>query len=119
MSNTVILGASPKKHRYSHLAHKTLQEKGYNVIPIHPVHQEILGDEVINHIKDVWQPIDTLTVYVSSARFAPIIDDIIRLTPKRVIFNPGAECPELYHEFPEHIKIVEGCTIVMVNTGQY
>ena len=119
MPTTVILGASPKTNRYSHLAQVELKKIGEETIPVHPIATEILSVPVINHIKDVWQPIDTLTVYVSPTRFAPLVDDIIRLSPKRIIFNPGTECPELYHEFPEHIVLKEACTLVMIKTGQY
>ncbi len=119
MSLTVILGASSKTDRYSHKAQLALQKAGQEVIPVHPIESEILGVPVVNNIKDVWQPIDTITVYVGPNRFAPLVDDIIRLTPKRIIFNPGAECPELYHEFPDHIEIMEACTLVMLSLGQY
>ncbi len=119
MKTTVILGASPKADRYSHLAHLRLKEAGHETIPVHPTESHILDDEVFSEVKDVWQSVDTLTVYVAPHRFAPLVDDVIRMGPRRIIFNPGTECPEVYHEFPEHIKILDACTLVMLNTGQY
>lgn len=119
MKPTVVLGASPKANRYSHMAHTRLKKAGHDVMPVHPVEREILGDDVYKDLKDVWQEVDTLTVYVKPSRFAPLVDDVIRLGPRRIIFNPGTEVPELYHEFPEHIEILEACTIVMLNTGTF
>jgi len=119
MKTTVILGASAKPNRYSNMAQIRLKELGHEVIPVNPVEKEILGDKVMNTLKDVWQDVDTLTVYVNAGRLAPLLDQIIRLAPQRIIFNPGAEAPEFYHEFPEHIEVVEACTLVMLNTGQY
>lgn len=119
MSNTVILGASNKTDRYAHKAHQELKTAGHTTIPVNPVEKLILGDSVVHHIKDVWQPIDTLTVYISPQHFAPLTDDIIRLSPRRIIFNPGTECPELYYQFPDHIELIEACTLVMLKTQQY
>lgn len=119
MKTTVILGASPKPNRYANMAHVRLKELAQEVIPIHPTEKEILGDEVVHEMKEIWQPVETLTVYVNATRLAPMVDDIIRLAPQRIIFNPGTEAPELYHEFPDHIEVTEACTLVMLNTGQY
>jgi len=119
MKSTVILGASPKQNRYAHKAQIALQKAGHEVIPVNPTETEILGTPVINELKDVWQAPHTVTVYINSNRLAPLLDDLIAVGPQRIIFNPGAECPELYHEFPDHIEIQEGCTLVMLSTDQY
>lgn len=119
MKTTVILGASHKPDRYAHLAQKSLMAAGYPVIPIHPVEKEILGEEVVSRLDQVEEEVHTLTVYVNPRRFAPMIDDVLALAPQRVIFNPGTESPELYHLFPEGVEVLEACTLVMLNTGQY
>ena len=119
MKSTVILGASPKEDRYAYKAQLALQKGGHEVIPVHPTETEILGEEVIHELKDVWQAPHTVTVYINPTRFAPLVDDLIAVGPQRIIFNPGTECPELYHEFPDHIEVIEACTLVMLSTGQY
>jgi len=47
------------------------------------------------------------------------VDDIITLQPRRIIFNPGAEAREHYHQFPESIEMMEACNLVMLATDQY
>lgn len=116
----VVLGASKKPSRYSHMAVESLKEKDYNVIPVHPIHKEILGIKVINHIRDIDFPVDTLTLYVSSYISSKLIDEIISLNPKRVIFNPGTENPELVNALDENnIRAIHGCTLVLLNTGMF
>jgi hypothetical protein len=45
---------------------------------------------------------------------------IIGLKPKRVIFNPGTENPELYSLLKENnIEIEVACTLVMLSMNQY
>jgi hypothetical protein len=47
-------------------------------------------------------------------------DAIIALQPKRVIFNPGAECEPLKARLEqEGIDWEEACTLVLLKTGQY
>jgi hypothetical protein len=64
--------------------------------------------------------IDTLTLYIGPQRSAPMIDDILRLAPKRVIFNPGTESKELAAALNQaNIPHWEACTLVMLQTGQF
>jgi len=72
-----------------------LQEKGYNAVPVNPAFTEVLGERCYASISDVPQPIDTVTLYLGAARSTPLIQDILTAKPRRIIFNPGAENPEL------------------------
>ena len=119
MKVTLILGASAKPNRYSNMAHTLLKKHGHQVIPVHPNEQVILEDDVYNELKDVWEVVDTLCVYVKPSQVATLVDEIIRVAPQRIVFNPGTESPELYHEFPVHVEILEDCTLQMLNTGRF
>jgi hypothetical protein len=64
--------------------------------------------------------VQTLTLYLSPKRLLPIADDIVKLRPGRVIFNPGTETPELQQKLDAAgIPWLEACTLVMLRTGQY
>jgi hypothetical protein len=116
----VVLGASDKSDRYSNKAIKMLTEYGHRVIPIHPRLKEIENLEVKPDLKAVDTPVDTLTMYVGPQRSLAMKEDILALKPGRVIFNPGAESPELEKALDEaHIPCLEACTLVMLRTGQY
>ncbi len=116
----VVLGASNKSDRYSNKAIKMLTEYGHRVIPIHPKLKDIEGLEVKPDLKSVNTDVDTLTMYVGPQRSFKMINDILALNPKRVIFNPGAESSELEKALDQkHIPWVEACTLVMLRTGQY
>lgn len=115
-----VLGASPKPHRYSHQAIKLLQEKGYLVIPVHPKYEHIEGLPVFHDLRDIKEPVDTLTVYVGPEHVRPSIDSIIEVKPSRVILNPGAESEELKERLEENnIPYLEACTLVLLNTEQF
>jgi len=118
--NVVVLGASLKQTRYANMAQRLLMEQGYRVIPVHPKIKEIEGVAVVHNLRAIHDPVHTLTLYVGPERSRPLIDDIIRLNPRRVIFNPGSESAELErHLRDRHIPHVEGCTLVMLRTNQF
>jgi predicted CoA-binding protein len=116
----LVLGASPKPARYANMAQRELMQRGYRVIPVHPKIKEIEGLRVKASLRAVAEPIHTLTLYVGPERSQAMIDDIVRLNPRRVIFNPGSESAELERRLREHhIPHVHGCTLVMLRTHQF
>jgi len=118
--NVVVLGATPKADRYAYMAMQRLRQRGYRPIPVNPAFEEVLGERCYKQISDVKDPIDTVTMYVGAARSTPLIREIVGAKPRRIIFNPGAENPQLAEEAEKHgIEVVEGCTLVMLGTGMF
>jgi len=116
----VVLGASNKTDRYSYKAMKLLIENGVSVIPVHPVLKEIEGISCVPNLAGITTSIDTLTVYIGADRMTSIRDDIIKLNPGRVIFNPGTENNEVIAAIEaKGIKCLRACTLVMLKTGQF
>ena len=118
--HVVVLGASPKPARYSYQAQQLLMEKGYQVTPVHPNFGEVLGIPTVHEVGDIDDQVHTLTLYVGSQRLIPLIDVLMELAPKRVIFNPGTELV-VYRERLDDagIEWIEGCTLVMLKTGTF
>lgn len=115
----VVLGASDKEDRYSYKALMLLQEHGFNVIPIHPKLQTISGIPVTESLDKVTDKINTITMYVGPQISQGLVLDLIRIKPKRIIFNPGSENPEIYQALKDAgINVIEACTLVMLKTGQ-
>lgn len=115
-----ILGASDNPDRYSYKAFHLLREYGHEPVPITPKFEEFEGVKAYREIKDVKGPIDTLTMYVGAKISSGLIPDILALKPKRVIFNPGSENPELAEALSRAgIAHEEACTLVLLRTGQY
>jgi hypothetical protein len=49
-----------------------------------------------------------------------MIEYILSLNPKRIIFNPGAENPELQKRaVAQGIDVTEACTLTMLSIGIY
>ncbi len=120
---TAVLGASSDPDRYAFKAMQMLAEYKHEAIPIHPREESVLGKKVwksVSDLVDSGQQVDTLTVYVNAALTTKLLPDIVRLRPRRVIFNPGAENSTLEHGLADAgIEVVHGCTLVMLRTNQY
>jgi len=115
-----ILGASNNPERYSYKALKMLAEYGYKTIPVHPQLKDIDGAEVKNSLGDINEDVYTLTLYVGPEKVAPLIPDIIKLKPQRVILNPGTESKELEDALEKaSIPYLEACTLVLLKTGHF
>jgi predicted CoA-binding protein len=118
--NVAILGASPKPDRYAYKAFQMLRDHGHRAVPINPAFEDILGEKCYPKIADAPKPIDTVTMYLGEARSNPLIDEIIAAKPRRIIMNPGAENAALATKAEAAgIEVVEGCTLVMLQTGQF
>lgn len=120
MENVVVIGASKNEERYSNKAMKMLMEYGHNPIPVAPATERVLDRKAYGTPAEVSGPIDTVSMYVGPARQGAMLDEIIRLEPRRVIFNPGTENPAEYHRFEAaSIEVIEACTLVLLRTGQF
>jgi predicted CoA-binding protein len=116
---TIVIGASPKQERFSYKAVKLLSRNGHPVIAQSIREGKIEDIEIIKGKPQVTD-IHTVTMYIGPARQPEYYDYILSLNPKRIIFNPGTENPELKQMAEEKgIETVENCTLVMLNTGLF
>lgn len=121
MSNkkTLVIGASENPLRYSNMAIKALLEKGHSVVGIGSRKGEV-ENVSFDKEKENFVDIDTVTLYISPKYQPEYYDYIIGLHPKRIIFNPGTENPELVEIAKQNnIEPLYACTLVLLGTGQY
>ncbi len=121
MKKTVIIGASQNQSRYAYLAAERLQENDIEFIPVGIKKGIVLGKEILDlRSRPEIYDVDTLTLYINPSHQTEWYDYFLKLKPKRVIFNPGTENPELENQLEENgIEAIEACTLVMLRTRQY
>jgi predicted CoA-binding protein len=119
--HTLILGASPNPERYSFIALQMLKQAG---IPISAIGARPAKVEDIQ-IHTGWdqlsdEPIDTITLYIGADRQKDQYDNILSAKPRRIIFNPGTENPDLMNKAAvSGIEVLEACTLVLLATKSY
>ena len=116
---TLVLGASTNPSRYSFLAINKLRAYGHPVVAV-GLREGKLGDVAIVKDKPAEEHIDTVTLYLNPTNQKPYYDYILSLKPTRIIFNPGAENPELEEMAEKNgIMVMEACTLVLLSIGKY
>jgi uncharacterized protein len=116
---TLILGASDNPARYSFLALNKLREFNHPIVAVGKK-TTIVHDIPIQTETSPVEDLDTVTIYLNPANQKNYYEYIFEQRPRRVIFNPGAENPELEKLLNEKgIEVMEACTLVLLGTGQY
>ncbi|CAM2786168.1 hypothetical protein SAMN05444143_101765 [Flavobacterium succinicans] len=116
---TVVLGATSKPEKYAYKAIQMLVEKGHSVLAIGQNAGEVAGVKIRTKMIPL-KNIDTVTLYLNPARQRDYYNYIVEAQPKRVVFNPGTENPELYQLLELNgIKAEVACTLVLLATNQY
>lgn len=119
MKKTVVLGASENPSRYSFMATSRLVAHEHPVVAIGNKEGKIGNTDIIKE-HPAMDDVDTVTLYLNPTNQKPYYDYILSLKPKRVIFNPGTENPELEDMVTaQGGKAMEACTLVLLSTGQY
>lgn len=116
---TLVLGASDNPSRYSYLAIQRLRNHKHPVVAIGSKNSRVADVSIITN-QESFEKIDTITLYLNPNNQKEYYDYILSLNPSRVIFNPGAENPELARLLAKNkIEHLEACTLVMLSTNQY
>ena len=116
---TLVLGASDNPERYSYLAVNRLRTHGHPVVALGRKKAKVADVDIDTAKKDI-PGVDTVTLYLNPANQKEYYDYILSLHPKRIIFNPGAENPELEAlAQSKGIQPMEACTLVLLSTGQF
>jgi uncharacterized protein len=120
MSTVAVLGASDNPERTAYQALSRLLNNNYEVFPVSPKGGEILGQPVLPTLREIKKPVDTVTLYVGPDRQGALLEDVIAIKPRRVIFNPGTENPAIYDRLrAAGIEVQEACTLVLLSTRQF
>lgn len=116
---TLVIGASENPVRYAHQAARRLLQHGHEIELVGSRPGQIAGHPIQTGQPDL-REIDTVTLYVGPRHQSPLVDYVLGLKPRRIIFNPGTENPDFEAKaLQAGIEPVEACTLVMLATRQY
>jgi len=118
--STLILGASTNIERYSNKAFYKLKAASHTVFALGS-RAGVIGDtKVYTEHQSEWKNVDTVTLYLSPVRQETYYDYLLKLKPRRVVFNPGTENKKLESLLREAgIETEQACTLVLLATNQY
>lgn len=116
---TLVLGASLKDYRISHEAVNRLTRYGHPVTAV-GLREGKIGEVDVVKVAPAEKDFDTVTLYLNADNQKKYYDYILSAKPKRIIFNPGAENPELASLAQQQgIETLEACTLTMLASRLY
>ncbi len=114
-----VVGASQDENKYGFKVLKDLLDAKYDVIPINPQAQEILGLKVYPNLKSVAQKIDVVIFVVPPKITLEILKEVVNLKIKKIWMQPGSESKEAIEYCKNHkIDYVAGACIMIQKNNQ-
>ena len=114
----LVLGASLNPKRYAHKVALQLNRLEYDVVLVGHKPGIIDGLSIETYIPN--KSYDTVTLYLGAKNQQQYRDQLLKLKPKRIIFNPGAENSVFKKlAIQKDIEAFEACTLVMLSMGTF
>ncbi len=115
----LVMGATTHPTRYAYLATQSLLKHGHEVTLYGRRKGEVEGIPILNDTQGISE-MDTVTLYLNPMNQQPYYDFLMELNPRRIIYNPGTENPQLMElAANKGIENVVACTLVMLSVGNF
>jgi uncharacterized protein len=106
--NIAVVGMSKNEEKPAHFVPKYLMDHGYNVIPVNPTVNEILGRKSYPAVSEIPEDVDVVDVFRRSEDVPSVIDDAIRKKGIKVIWMQSG----IYNEESEKKAKENGMDVI-------
>jgi len=89
LNKVAVVGMSKNPSKAAHYVPKYLFENGYDITPVNPSSDEILGKKSYNSVSDIVGDVDIVDVFRPSDQVLPIIREAIKKKPKVIWLQEG------------------------------
>ena len=89
VKNIAVVGLSPQLARPSHTVAKAMQGFGFNIIPVRPKIDIVLGQKAYAKLADVPVPIDLVDVFRAAEHIDAIVEECIALKIPAIWIQEG------------------------------
>jgi predicted CoA-binding protein len=89
LKNIAVVGMSKNPEKAAHYVPKYLADRGYNIMPVNPTTNEIMGKKCYHKISEVNESIDIVNVFRPSDQVMPVVEEAIKKNPKVIWLQEG------------------------------
>lgn len=89
-----IVGLSPKRHRASYGVALALQGQGYDIVPVNPNADEVLGEQAYDSLEDVPGEIDLVDVFRRAEHLPGVTREAAEVGARGVWYQLGLRSEE-------------------------
>lgn len=94
LKNIAVVGMSKNSEKAAHYVPKYLAEQGYNVIPVNPTTDEILGKKCYQSLLEVPILVDIVDVFRPSDQVKSVVEEAVKIKPRVIWLQEGIHDPE-------------------------
>ena len=107
LNKDAVIGMSKNSSKAAHYVPKYLSDNGYDVIPVNPSSDEILGKKCYDSVMEIDEPIDIVDIFRPSDQVLPFVKDAIKKKPKVIWLQEGIHNSEAEELAKSHgIKVI-------------
>ncbi len=89
LKNVAVVGMSKNPSKAAHYVPKYLFENGYDVTPVNPFSDEIMGKKSYDSVSEITGDIDIVDVFRPSDQVLPVVVEAIKKKPKVIWLQEG------------------------------
>lgn len=106
-----VVGLSANPERTSHMIAKAMQEAGYEIIPVNPAVDEVLGVKAVASLKEIKDHVDIVNVFRRSEYLPEIAKEFAEIDADVFWAQLGVVNEEAYHYLKErnYTVIMDRC----------
>ena len=87
--NVAVIGISKNESKAAHYVPKYLSENGFQITPVNPTTDEILGKKCYSNVSEINTSIDIVDIFRPSDEVLPFVKDAIKIKPKVIWLQLG------------------------------
>jgi len=107
LKKVAVIGMSKHSSKAAHYVPRYLSENGFEITPINPTANEILGKKCYSSVLDVDGSIDIVDIFRPSDEVLPFVKDAIKKKPKVIWLQEG-----IHNSEAEELARKEGIIVV-------
>jgi len=89
LNKIAVVGMSKNSSKAAHYVPKYLLDNGYDITPVNPTTDEILGEKCYSSISEINEEIDIVDVFRPSDQVLSVIQEAIKKKPKVIWLQEG------------------------------
>jgi len=89
LKKIAVVGMSRHTAKAAHFVPKYLTEQGFDITPVNPNTDKILGEKSYPSLSSIDHPIDIVDIFRPSEQVLPVVQDAIKLKPKVIWLQEG------------------------------
>jgi predicted CoA-binding protein len=94
LKQIAVVGISRSQNKAAHYVPKYLSDNGYEIIPVNPSADEILGKKCYEKVSDISGEVDVVDVFRPSDQVLPVVEEAIKKKPKVIWLQEGIHNPQ-------------------------